>query len=272
MLRCTHFSRQIALLIAFSFWSFSGFAQQILVADKANLQPLAGVRIITLPSGPGFVTNALGQFDFVPTAGADSLRVQRFDYLPRTVAVSELAVLGYRILLSERSFSLNEVVVSASKAEEKRADVPQQIQVLSARELAFQNNQTTADVLQQSGQVLVQKSQAGGGSPIIRGFEANKVLMVLDGVRLNNAIYRGGHLQNVITVDNAALEKAEIVFGPGSVVYGSDALGGVVHFYTKTPALSQQGAKPVISGNAFSRYATANQEKTGHVDFSIGGR
>ncbi|WP_210462908.1 TonB-dependent receptor plug domain-containing protein [Rufibacter roseolus] len=246
-------------------------AQTAVVQDRANLQPLAGVRVIPTQGGTALLTDARGKFNTQGFLDTDSLRFERADYQTRTLAVNQLAALNYRVSLTERSYSLDEVVVSASKFEEKRADVPQQIQVLKARELAFQSNQTSADVLQQSGQVLVQKSQAGGGSPILRGFEANKVLMVIDGVRLNNAIYRGGHLQNVITVDNAALEKVEVVFGPGSVVYGSDALGGVVHFYTKSPVLGDS-AGTRVTGGAFTRYATANQEKTGHVDFSVGGQ
>ncbi|WP_181304971.1 TonB-dependent receptor [Rufibacter sp. XAAS-G3-1] len=246
-------------------------AQSAVVQDRANLQPLSGVRVVPTQGGSALLTDAKGRFSTRGFQETDSLRFERTDYQTRTLAVSQLAGLRYQVGLTERSYSLNEVVVSASKFEEKRADVPQQIQVLNARELAFQSNQTTADVLQQTGQILVQKSQAGGGSPILRGFEANKVLMVIDGVRLNNAIYRGGHLQNVITVDNAALEKVEVVFGPGSVVYGSDALGGVVHFYTKNPVLGDSSGTRV-TGGAFTRYATANQEKTGHMDFSVGGR
>ncbi|WP_192822384.1 TonB-dependent receptor [Rufibacter sp. LB8] len=245
--------------------------QRATVLDKANLQPLAGVRIVPVQGGGAQLTNAQGQFNFTDFRATDSLRFERTDYQPRTLSLQQIKNAHYRILLTERSYSLNEVVVSASKFEENRGDVPQQIQVLKARDLAFQNNQTTADVLQQTGQILVQKSQAGGGSPILRGFEANKVLMVIDGVRLNNAIYRGGHLQNVITVDNAALEKVEVVFGPGSVVYGSDALGGVVHFYTKEPKLADS-AGTKVTGTAFTRYATANQEKTAHVNVSVGGQ
>ena len=150
------------------------------------------------------------------------------------------------------------------------SDVPQKIDVLTAKDIAYINQPTTAEVLQQTGQVLVQKSQMGGGSPIIRGFEANKVLLVVDGVRLNNAIYRGGHLQNSITIDNSMLNRLEIVFGPGSVVYGSDALGGVVHFHTKNPLLAGSGSKIFTRGTAFTRYSSAFDEKTGHVDFNIG--
>ena len=57
---------------------------------------------------------------------------------------------------------------------------------------------------------------------------------------MNNAIYRSGHLQNAITIDPNALERTEIIFGPSSVGYGSDALGGVIHFYTRTPKINNE--------------------------------
>jgi hemoglobin/transferrin/lactoferrin receptor protein len=116
--------------------------------------------------------------------------------------------------------------------------------------------------------VAMQKSQQGGGSPMLRGFEASRVLLVIDGVRMNNAIYRAGHLQNVITMDNTVLDRMEILFGPSSTVYGSDALGGVIHFYTRSPELSND--KPTYTSNAFIRYSTVNHEKTGHIDFTMG--
>jgi hemoglobin/transferrin/lactoferrin receptor protein len=98
------------------------------------------------------------------------------------------------------------------------------------------------------------------------------VLLVVDGVRMNNAIYRAGHLQNIITMDNAALERAEVIFGPASTVYGSDALGGAICFYTKNPVFAAEGENLKTSGNAFFRYGTVNEEKSAHADFSIGGQ
>jgi hemoglobin/transferrin/lactoferrin receptor protein len=133
----------------------------------------------------------------------------------------------------------NETVVSANRSTEKRKDVAQKIQVVRAAEMQFQQQTSMADVLANSGSVFVQKSQLGGGSPIIRGFETNKVLLVVDGIRMNNAIYRGGHLQNCLTLDQANMDRVEIVFGPGSVMYGSDAIGGVMSFQTKKPLCSQ---------------------------------
>ena len=167
--------------------------------------------------------------------------------------------------------SLNETVVAASRGSQARSAVAQQVRVIRRTEIERVNAPSTADLLSNTGQVFVQKSQQGGGSPVIRGFEASRVLLVVDGVRMNNAIYRAGHLQNVITMDNAALDRAEVLFGPASTVYGTDALGGAVCFFTKNPDLAGPGEKMKSSIHAFTRYGTANQEKTGHIDVSLGG-
>ncbi|CAN1490248.1 CirA Outer membrane receptor proteins, mostly Fe transport [Spirosomataceae bacterium] len=159
---------------------------------------------------------------------------------------------------------LEEVVISANKFELKKKESPNQIELITAKQIAFQNSPNTANLLEQTGNVFVQRSQAGGGSPVLRGFEASRVLIVMDGVRMNNAIYRAGHLQNVLRIDQSMLERAEVVFGPSSVMYGSDALGGVVHFRSKNPEFG------VKSFRSYLRHSTAIGEKTGHLDFNIG--
>lgn len=248
----------------------SGFAQTAKVMDKTTLQSLPGVTVSANSGQYGTVTNLKGEADISLLKNADSIRFSFIGYQTSVMSYSELRSKKFRVLLSEKSYTLGELVISASRFEEKKEDVPQQIQVMKSRDLQFMNQQNTADVIQQSGNVMVQKSQAGGGSPVIRGFEANKVLLVVDGVRMNNAIYRGGHLQNILTIDNTILEKTEIIFGPGSVVYGSDALGGVIHFYTKNPLLSDSSGKTLTHVNTFTRFSSANNEKTGHADFTIG--
>ncbi len=245
-------------------------AQTIIVKDKTTLQPLEGVFIKGNKMNDYLQSDRKGQVDISSLAKSDSIEIKSIGYRSIVISFSDLLKNNFQIMLTEADHELEVVLVSAYKFEEKKDNIAQLIRVLDANETSFMNQQTTADVLQQSGSVLVQKSQAGGGSIILRGFEANKVLMVIDGVRMNNAIYRGGHLQNVITIDNTMLEKTEVLFGPGSVVYGSDALGGVVHFYTKQPKLALGEQKSFVSANAFVRYASANNEKTGHLDFNIG--
>lgn len=114
------------------------------------------------------------------------------------------------------------LIISADRFTEKKKDISRQVEIIDGKTIQFQRKQSTADLLQETGKILVQKSQQGGGSPILRGFEANKVLIVLDGIRLNNAIYRSGHLQNILRIDQNNLDRVEVLFGPSSLMYGFD--------------------------------------------------
>lgn len=242
-----------------------GNAQSITIRDKSTREPVPDA-VISDAHNNQAGANAKGQADINALNKNDSLSILAPGYYQRKMLHSP----GTReIFLLARIVELGEVVYSANRTEEKKADVPYNVEVINQRQIEWANQQTTADVLQNSGSVHVQKSQGGGGSPNLRGFEANKVLIVLDGIRMNNAIYRGGHLQDVITLDAQMLARTEVLFGPSSTIYGSDALGGVMHFYTKTPQFSPDSSMN-LKINAMSRFASANTEKTGHVDFNLG--
>jgi len=172
---------------------------------------------------------------------------------------------------THKNTTLDEVVISANNFKEKKKNVAQLIDVITAKTIAETNAQNTGDLLINTGKVFVQKSQQGGSSPVIRGFEASRILIVIDGVRMNNAIYRSGHLQNIITADQNMLSRVEVLYGPSSTIYGSDALGGAIHLITKSPVLSGTD-KTLVTGSAFSRYSSVNNEKTFHVNASIGGK
>jgi hemoglobin/transferrin/lactoferrin receptor protein len=176
-----------------------------------------------------------------------------------------------RVLMTGRIISIGEIVLSASKYTENKQHLPYMIDILDKEDLNRSTAQNSADILSSTGDISVQKTQGGGGSPVLRGFEANKILLVLDGVRMNNAIYRSGHLQNSITIDNSILDRAEVIFGPTSLVYGSDALGGVIHYYTRDPELAKDGEKTSFNTHASTQYSTANSGKTAHLDFNLGG-
>ncbi len=170
---------------------------------------------------------------------------------------------------SIRTFRSKAVVVSASRWAERASAVSRQITVVQQRDVLERNPGTAADMLEGTGEVYMQRSQAGGGSPRIRGFAANNVLMVVDGIRLNNLIYRTGNLQNLIQVDANSLDAAEVLFGPGSVQYGSDALGGVMVFRTKEPLLTGESGGFRSGGEGFVRYASAAQERTAHAEADL---
>ena len=164
--------------------------------------------------------------------------------------------------------NLSDVIVYSNKFPEKIKRVAQTITVINDKKL-INNQSNTADALINIGSVFVQKSQQGGGSPVIRGFEASRVLLMIDGVRMNNAIYRAGHLQNIITIDNTILDRVEVLYGPSSAIYGSDALGGVINMYSKNPTLSSN-QKNFIAANALMRFASASNEIRTHVDINYG--
>lgn len=124
---------------------------------------------------------------------------------------------------------------------------------------------TTAEVLERNG-VFVQRSQLGGGSPVLRGFEASRILLVVDGIRLNHAAFRTGHLQQIIRTDALALESIDLVYGSGTVAFGSDALGGLIQLNTLPLIFKNEGS---ISGHVQARFSTATLERTLHADVAF---
>ena len=129
---------------------------------------------------------------------------------------------------------------------------------------------TSADILLLTHGVTIQKSQGGGGSPIIRGFEANRILLMVDGVRMNNAIYRSGHIQNSLTIDPFIIEDCNVIYGPSAVSFGSDAIGGVVNYATIKPVVSNSKDSVYEKIRFISRFNHGADELTNHIDFNIG--
>ena len=279
----------VGVLLCFSFTVFA--QQKITVLDETSGFPIldAQVTITFIDSSLSKSKNSAGDFNsnkgfeqyFTNKKGKFStglfankrytdfvINVLHENYIQSRYDFSLLEKADFKIYLKTNANTLDEMVVSANRIPEKKRDVIQKISVIKSEEIQNQNQSSMADLVGASGNVFVQKSQLGGGSPIIRGFETNKVLMVVDGVRMNNAIYRGGHLQNIITLDNSIMERVEVLFGPGSVVYGSDAIGGVMSFTTKDPKLSHK-ANTLIIGDAYTRYFSAANGFATNINVSV---
>lgn len=166
------------------------------------------------------------------------------------------------------SKELDEVRLDVKRYSKSEKDNTVQTISITQKDIEFSNYQNTADMLANSGKLAVQKSQQGGGSPIIRGFEANRILLLIDGVRMNNLIFRSGHLQNSITIDENMLESTDILFGAMSTPFGSDAIGGAINFVTKKPTLLSENKKE-FSAHLNARYSSVNKEKSNYIDFSF---
>lgn len=260
--------RLVATLILIVF-SFSGYTQVLTVKANESGKPLEMVTITSENPNFSVVTNSKGQADITSLKGSDLIEIRIMGYTSQHLSFTQIEQLGFEVSMATSIFSIDQVVVSATKWTQTAREIPLKITPISRSQIVFHNPQTAADLLTISGDVFVQKSQQGGGSPMIRGFATNRLLIAVDGVRMNNAIFRGGNLQNVISLDPFAVEQAEVLFGPGSVIYGSDAIGGVMSFYTLSPRFSDNG-KVLLNGNASARYSSANNEKTGHFDINLG--
>lgn len=246
-----------------------GWSQKVTVLDQDTREPISNVAIFNGDKSKIALTDFDGNFNIEIFSNNERITFKHISYEVRRATKSQIRKQGQKVFLIMKPEQLDEVVMSVSKWEQQKKDIPNKIATIEARTIAFNAPQTSADLLQQSGKVFVQKSQLGGGSPMIRGFSTNRLVLSVDGVRMNNAIFRGGNLQNVISIDPFTIKNTEIIFGPGSVIYGSDAIGGVMNFYTKTPLLNQTDSL-LVSGNGNYRFSSANTENTVHSDISIG--
>jgi hemoglobin/transferrin/lactoferrin receptor protein len=248
------------------FVSTISFAQNVKVLDKETGKVVRNVTVFNEANTISLTTDNAG---FIDVSSIKENEIIFFSHISYAVFKAKKATLrkqNFIVNLTKESEILDEVVISSFKKAEKAKRIAEQIAVLSSKDIQKISPQTSADLLAAIPGIKVQKSQFGGGSPVIRGMESNRVLLVVDGVRMNNAIYRKGHLQNSITLSPNLLDKTEVVFGPSSVVYGSDALGGVIHYYTKTPKLSE---KEQVNSQLFSRFSSVNQEITTNVSAEL---
>lgn len=243
------------LVILLFFCSTLSFGQQITVKDENTNENLPDVVIFNENKSQSIITDLDGIVDLSLFSSDENIFFQLLGY--STLEILKIEVLnGTTIYLQSESQNLEEVILSVARSESNINQIAEKVSVIKSEDLFLSSPASGAELLELSPGVRVQKSQGGGGSPIIRGFEANRVLIVVDGVRMNNAIYRSGHLQNSITIDPNNIERAEVIFGSSSVGYGSDALGGVIHYYTKNPIL--KGSEKIKSSFT-SNYTSANQ-------------
>ena len=228
----------IFFLIILNLFCSEVVSQKITIVDSTSGRPIRAVLVFDSEKINRTISNRNGTVYLNSFKDSDSIIFAHIVYQRKALTYKSLKD-GDKIILSPKALGLNEVVLSVSRNIQNVATLSRKVSVINRSSFNLDLPRNTAEMLYHGGGIHVQKSQSGGGSPLIRGFEANRVLLVIDGVRMNNAIYRSGHVHNAISIDANSLERTEVIFGPSSVAYGSDALGGVIHFYTKTPRLDK---------------------------------
>ena len=234
-----------AIYILLFFFSIASHAQEVYILDESTMEPIVGVSVYS-----NLENSVFSDFDGkILLDSFENDEVITFKHLSYQTKLINKQIIENTILLSMNTQSLDQIIISASRFAQDIKEIPQRILQINKEGIAISNPQTSADLLNTSGHIYIQKSQLGGGSPMIRGVSTNRLILSVDGVRLNNAIYRGGNMHNVISIDPFSINKTEIIMGSSSVMYGSDAIGGAMNFYTKKPEFSET-EKPLIFINS----------------------
>lgn len=140
--------------------------------------------------------------------------------------------------------SQSETVVTSSNRPTRRTLPASRVgSVVTEEDLSRRPARSTPEALLEEEGVFLQRTTHAGGAPILRGLLGNQVLILVDGVRLNNAVVRTGPNQSLNTVDPFLIDRLEVVRGPASVLYGSDALGGAVNVLTLMPRFAPSGSQ-----------------------------
>ena len=234
-----------------------------------NLEHISGVlliqssKIISISDQSGIINIDTSSIEL------DNLFLSHKNYYQKELT-PEILKSNTTIILTKKINTFDPIVVSGGRNIRYKNDIALLSQRIDKKRIELFLPQTSADLLNVDQNIYIQKSQQGGGSPIIRGFATNRILLVVDGVRMNTAIFRSGNVQNVISIDPYTVESTDLIFGPSSQFFGSDAIGGVLNFTTINPEFSEEGVTLKTKNNL--RYSSANNENTYHIQFQLSGR
>lgn len=228
------------LLILLALGHSDATAQSVVtgrVVDARTSQPVRDATVRVEPVGPTAVTDTDGRFRLLDVEPGASIKVLRLGYAPRSVTISS----GDReltIRLETDVFELYGLTVSANRTEQVNLDQPSNVTILDRQQTERRMMNTIEDLVRYQPGIRVAR-QTSGTDPFnslqgftIRGVSGNRVQIVVDGSRVQERIIDGTR----DLVDPAQMKTVEIVRGPASVLWGSDALGGLVAFTTKDPS------------------------------------
>jgi len=161
----------------------------------------------------------------------------------------------------------DEVIVTATRSAKRRFDLPYTADVIDQQQMRERSYRTVPQALRDVPGVMVQETSPGQGSPYIRGFTSMRNVFMVDGVRLNNSVFRQGPNQYWNTIDPFLIDRVEIVKGPSSVLYGSDAIGGTVNAITRNPTTYGEGINHELRG--YFRASSAENSYIGRGEADV---
>lgn len=247
------------------------WAQNIqgIVLDAQDKKPLGDVNLWIKGTQRGTASNAQGYFSLYAPAqtGQFILSVSSLGYQEQEININwqgSERLLDTIYLQAEATLIQSDLVITAQRSLNQAFASAEALSVLKARDIIHNGARSTPEALMGTTGVFIQKTNHGGGSPFIRGLTGNQTLLLLDGLRLNNSIYRFGPNQYFNTIDVFSVAQVEVLRGAGSVLYGSDAMGGAIQVLTATPQFSKEGWD--FGGRLLGRYLDRDMEQTVHAE------
>lgn len=191
--------------------------------------------------------------------------------LPRFALCLVLLTITSQAAAEGVSSPVEQHVVTAARVAPDNRDLPFQITEITPDTLLRRQARSLPEALAETPSVMVQKSAHGQGSPYIRGFTGYRTLALIDGIRYNNSVYRDGPNEYFSLIDVQSIERLEVLNGPASVRYGSDAVGGVISAQSERSAFATRAAgQQFVGGSQHYRYATADQSHLARTELDFG--
>ena len=212
------------LLILLAICSGNLLSQTILIKDSLLNAPIENVTLHFQQFG--VVSDKNGAVNIDLFNDKNVIEFSHIAYYTKKIAKENL---GDVVFLMPKTTMLPTVILS----EEIKTPLSKKYPIFKINPRKINRLQASiGEVLASESSIFFQESQSGGGSPNYRGMEANRLLLIIDGVPLNNTIFRSGHLQNSATINPFFIESITLLSGPASVGYGDGAMGGALVFNT----------------------------------------
>jgi len=225
--------RLAILLVCLPFAQAAGAQESLLVdavvRDASTAAPLAGVQVAA--GSRGTLTDAAGRFRLTVDDGAATLTLQRIGYEAARIEAAALAAAG-EILLAARPVLLDGLVVEGGRANQLAVGTALTVASVEGDALVSRGAATVAESLAGMEGVSVSRPGAWGAKATLRGLGGERLAVMVDGNRMNRACAMGMD-QGLATLDPATIERVEVLSGPGSTLYGSGNVGGVINVVTR---------------------------------------
>lgn len=249
--------RYFVIIVVFFIGAFTSYSQGLsgIVKNQQTLDPIPNSTVYIIDLEIGTVTDSIGRFTFINSLPQKiKLKISAFGFESKTIEVSTEAV-DLEVLLEEKHIELDEVTISDSKGTLQKYNAIH-IETQKLKELNSIAGTSLSESLSNIAGVYQSSTGVGISKPVVRGMQGIRVVTMLNGLRIENQQWGGDHGMGITDL---GIGSVEVIKGPSSLLYGADALGGVVYFIDEPYAKQNKFEIGLKSQNESNTMGTNNQ-------------